>query len=200
MHSGVLMFGRFVPPLRTALAVLPLLVIAPTSAQSAPLAGREVQRFDVRTPGSDIEAGGARVRVSAPTNTIRAVVTDYARYSSILGRFKKSNVVGRSARHTDVPIMRGVTKIWAVVRFEAPEVRGDEEIIRGRMISGNVNRLDVRWRIRKLDATTSQLDCELLIDPDVPAPDSLVLREVRGAAARAVSRARTEAERRHSSR
>jgi ribosome-associated toxin RatA of RatAB toxin-antitoxin module len=197
------MFRRFAPSaFRTALAVLPLLLLAPTSAHTAPLAGREVQRFDVRSPGSDIGAGGARVRVSAPTNTLRAVVTDYARYSSILGRFKKSNIVGRSARHTDVylevPIMRGVTKIWAVVRFEAPQMRGDEELIVGRMISGNVDRLDVRWRIRKIDATTSQLDCELLIDPDVPAPDSLVLREVRGAAARAVTKARTEAELRHS--
>ena len=109
-------------------------------------------------------------------------------------------MVGKSGDKTDVylqvPILKGAAKIWAIVRFDPPQRVGNEDIVRGKLIKGNVKRLDAIWRIRQVDDKNSELDLELFIVPDMPAPRSLVLSEERGAAAKAVSDTRKEAERR----
>ena len=171
---------------------------APDPALAA--ASRDIRRFDVKVKNSDYDAGAARAHVLAKKDVLRSVVTDYAHYSSIITRFRTARVVGRAGDKTDVylevPIMKGAAKVWAVVRFEPPKVEGTDEVIRGRMLKGNVKRLDAVWRIREVDATSAELDLELLIVPGLPAPRSLVLGETKSAAARAVLGARDEAERR----
>jgi ribosome-associated toxin RatA of RatAB toxin-antitoxin module len=183
-------------PLGAAFAVLGLLAPAPVQATTS----REIQRFDVRVKNSDWSAGAARARVLAKKDVLKAVVTDYAHYKTIITRFRQARVVGRVGDKTDVylevPILKGAAKVWAIVRFEPPALEGSDEVVRGKMIKGNVKRLDAVWRIRAVDASSAELDLELLIVPDLPAPRSLVLGEVRSAAARAVWGAREEAERR----
>jgi ribosome-associated toxin RatA of RatAB toxin-antitoxin module len=163
-------------------------------------ASREIQRFDVKVKNSDLNAGAARAHVLANKEVLRGVVTDYANYATIITRFRQARIVGRSGNKTDVylevPILKGAAKVWAVVRFEPPKVEGTEEVVRGKMLKGNVKRLDAVWRIRSIDERSAELDLELLIVPDVPAPNSIVLGELKTAAARAVLGARKEAERR----
>jgi hypothetical protein len=163
---------------------------------------RDIQGYDVRVPNVDQNAGAARARVLSSRDTLRSVLTDYGHYSQIITRFEKAKIVGRVGQQTDVylevPILHGATKVWAIVRFDPPKAEGENEVVRGRMVRGNVKRLDAVWRVRKVDETSADLALELLIVPDfhIPAPQSLVLSEVRRAAARAVSGARAEAERR----
>jgi len=161
---------------------------------------REIQRFDVKVKNSDYSAGAARARVLAKKDVLRSVITDYAHYASIITRFKTARIVGRVGDKTDVylevPILKGAAKVWAVVRFEPPKIEGKDEVVRGRMVKGNVKRLDAVWRMRTVDDASAELDLELLIVPDLPAPQSLVLGELRSAAARAVLGARAEAEKR----
>ena len=161
---------------------------------------REIQGYDVRVPNAELNAGAARARVQSTQTTLRSVLLDYPHYSQIITRFEKAKVVGKVGQQTDVylevPILHGATKVWAVVRFDPPKTEGTDEVIRGRMVRGNVKRLDAAWRVRKVDETSADLVLELLIVPDLPAPHSLILSEVRRAAARAVSGARAEAERR----
>lgn len=169
-------------------------------ATSGAADGREIQGYDVRVPNAELNAGAARARVQSNNTTLRGVLLDYPHYSQIITRFEKARVVGRVGQQTDVylevPILHGASKIWAIVRFDAPKAEGADEVIRGRMVRGNVKRLDAAWRVRKVDETSADLALELLIVPDLPAPHSLILSEVRRAAARAVSGARAEAERR----
>jgi hypothetical protein len=169
-------------------------------ATSGAADGREIQGYDVRVPNAELNAGAARARVQSNNTTLRGVLLDYPHYSQIITRFEKARVVGRVGQQTDVylevPILHGASKIWAIVRFDAPKAEGADEVIRGRMVRGNVKRLDAAWRVRKVDETSADLTLELLIVPDLPAPHSLILSEVRRAAARAVSGARAEAERR----
>jgi len=173
--------------------------LASTHTEATP-ATRNVERFAVKVPNSGLEAGAARVLVQAPADMARAVVTDYAKYSSIMTRFKNARVLGRSGANTDVylevPILNGATNIWAVVRFAPPETRGNQEIVRGRLVKGNVKRLDATWRIEKVNEKHSVLSLELLMVPDLPAPKSLVSNELRKAAGKAVNAARNEAEER----
>jgi len=174
--------------------------IAGAPATSSAADSREIQGYDVRVPNAALNAGAARARVQSNHDTLRGVLVDYPHYSQIITRFEKARVVGRVGQQTDVylevPILHGATKIWAIVRFDAPKTEGADEVIRGRMVRGNVKRLDAAWRVRKIDETSADLALELLIVPDLPAPHSLILSEVRRAAARAVSGARAEAERR----
>ena len=113
---------------------------------------------------------------------------------------EQARIVGRSGDKTDVylevPILNGASKVWAVVRFSPPEIQGNQEVIRGRLVKGNVKRLDAVWRIEKVDDKTSVLSLELLIVPELPAPKSLLSSELKKAAGRAVNGARNEAEER----
>jgi len=161
---------------------------------------REVSRFNVKTPYADMNAGAARVNVDAPEELVRSVVLDYKNYASFMSRFEKSQIVGRSGDKTDVylqvPILKGAAKVWAVVRFEPIKQVDGAEVVVGHMIKGNVKRLDATWRLKKLDDSSTQVVLELLIVPDMPVPDSLVVPEVRFAAAKAVEGSRDEAEKR----
>ena len=192
----------------SALTLLACTLFSSVSVAAAPAAGpelqkwRKVDRFDVKTPYSDTNAGAARGNVDAPEDVVRGVVLDYKNYASFISRFEKSRVVGRSGDKTDVylqvPILKGAAKVWAIVRFEPVKQVDGGEIVEGHMVNGkgNVKRLDATWRLKKLDDTTTQVVLELLIVPDMPVPDSLVVPEVRFAAAKAVEGSRDEAEKR----
>jgi ribosome-associated toxin RatA of RatAB toxin-antitoxin module len=189
-----------------ALAVLGGLLLSQVSAAAAPASGpelekwREVSRFNVKTPYADINAGAARVNVDAPQDLVRSVVLDFKNYAKFMARFEKSQIVGRSGDKTDVylqvPILKGAAKVWAVVRFEPIKQVDGGEVLVGHMVKGNVKRLDATWRLKKLDDSSTQVALELLIVPDLPVPDSLVVPEVRFAAAKAVEGSRDEAEKR----
>ncbi len=185
------------------LALGAMLVALPSVASAPDALSRKVVRYDVKVANSDIDAGAARASVQAPTKTVRSVVTDFGKYSQIITKFEQAKVVGKSGDRTDVylqvPILKGAAKIWAVVRFDQPQRQQNTEIVRAKMLKGNVKRLDAVWRIRQVDDKNSELELELLIVPDMPVPKSLVISEARGAAAKAVSDTRKEAERRQSS-
>jgi ribosome-associated toxin RatA of RatAB toxin-antitoxin module len=181
-----------------ALASGLLLVSATSFANES--SNRKVTRYEVKMEKTNVQVGAARASVKAPFNTVRAVVTDFSKYSKIISKFEQARVVGKSKDKTDVylqvPILKGAAKIWAIVRFDPPKRVGNEEIVRGTLVKGNVKRLDAIWRIRPVDDQNTELDLELFIVPDMPAPRSLVLSEERGAAAKAVTDTRKEAERR----
>jgi len=190
----------------SALTILACTLFSSVAAGAAPAPGpelrkwREVSRFNVKTPYADMEAGAARVNVDAPEELVRAVVQDYKNYATFMSRFEKSQIVGRSGDKTDVylqvPILKGAAKVWAVVRFEPMKQVDGGAVLVGHMIKGNVKRLDATWRLKKLDDASTQVVLELLIVPDMPVPDSLVVPEVRFAAAKAVEGSRDEAEKR----
>lgn len=175
--------------------------LASAAAASDGSRPHKTERYDVKA-SQGMNAGAARTIVLAPDGVVRSVVTDFAKYESFISRFKQAKVVGKVGDKTDVylqvPIMNGAVKIWAVVRFDPPKASGADQVITGKMVKGNVKRLDAVWRIHKVNDESTELKLELLIVPDLPVPESLVLPEVRYAADKAVSGTRDEAERRAS--
>lgn len=174
------------------------LVFASSAVAAESSAERPVERYDVKAAG--MSAGAARTVVVAPDDVVKSVVTDFGHYESFISRFRAAKVVGRVGDKTDVylqvPIIKGAVKIWAVVRFDPPKQVGADQIITGKMVKGNVKRLDATWRWHKVDDQHTDLRLELLIVPDLPVPEAVVLPEVRYAAAKAVDGTRDEAERR----
>lgn len=195
-----MMLGRLrFPRIWTRAGVgLALFLAAGVAAADAPT--RKVERFEVKRAGYN--AGAARVVVSAPPTVVRSVVTDFGRYEDFITKFKSAKIVDKVGDKTDVylqvPIMKGAVKIWAVVRFDPPKADGSDEVITGKMVKGNVKRLDAVWRIRKIDDRQTELSLELLILPELPVPEGLRISELRYAAFKAVGGTRDEAERRAS--
>lgn len=184
---------------KSLLAASLLVALAAPGLASAEPNG--AQRYEVQTPFSDIKAGAARIRVRAPLDVVHRVVSDFGSYAAHISKFEKAKVVGRHGDSTDVylqvPILKGAAKVWAIVRFEpAKKSATGDEVIVGRMVKGNVKRLDATWHLAKVDDQTTNLDLELLIVPDfvLPVPGGLVTGEVAYAADKAVSGLRVRSE------
>lgn len=152
---------------------------------------RDAERYRVSAAGTSVQAGAARVAVAAPIEVVRDVVTDFGDYATHIKKFKKSHVVGRKGKKTDVymqvPILKGLGKVWAIVRFAPAKTEGGQEVIVGKMLKGNVKRLDATLRLERIDDDNTQLNLELLIIPDMPVPGSLITGEVEYAADEAVT-------------
>jgi hypothetical protein len=159
----------------------------------------KAQRYSVKTPYSSIEAGAARIDVAADFQQISLIICDFGNYTKLSDKFDKSRVVGHSGPNTDVylqvPILKGAAKIWAVVRFEPMRSTNGEQILKGHLIKGNVERLDATWRVRSIGDHLSKVQLEMLIVPRLPVPGSIVTGEVAYAADKAVTGVRDRAER-----
>jgi hypothetical protein len=185
------------------LSLVGLLALASGSALAS--SPGEITRFDTKLAGSDRPAGGARTVVTASPELVKSVVLDYEHYAYYFDPDKgrnpsrrwASHVVGRSGDKTDlyleVPILKGAAKIWAIIRFEAPQKIGDTEVIQGRMLKGNVNQLSAKWKMRRTPDNNTELQLEFLVVPKLPVPDTLLSNESRSAAAKAVTGMRGEA-------
>lgn len=183
-------------------SVLALSALVPVAAS----ADQGTQRYEVKTDFSSIKAGAARTEVRAPLDVVRQAVNDFGSYAEHIKKFEKARVVGRHGDTTDVylqvPILKGAAKVWAVVRFEPGQRTADgQEVIVGRMLKGNVKRLDAKWHLSRIDDANTKMDLELLIVPDlpIPVPGSLVTGELAYAAEKAVvgMRQRSEQLNRH---
>ena len=185
------------------LSLVALLALASgTAVASSPT---DVTRYDCKLPESDRPAGGARTVVSASPSLVKSVVLDFEHYAHYFDPDKGRNpqrkwasrVVGKSGDKTDVylevPILKGAAKIWAIVRFDPPKKVGDTEVVSGRLIKGNVDKLSAKWTMRPTDDNSTSLQLEFLVVPKLPVPDSLLSNEARSAAFKAVSGMKGEA-------
>jgi hypothetical protein len=158
----------------------------------------DVTRYDCKLPESDRPAGGARTVVTASPELVKSVVLDFEHYAYYFDPDKGTNpsrkwashVVGKSGDKTDlyleVPILKGAAKIWAIIRFDPPKKVGDSEVVVGRMLKGNVDKLHAKWKLRPAGDNTTELQLEFLVVPKLPVPDSLLADEARSAAGKAV--------------
>jgi hypothetical protein len=167
------------------------------------------ERYRKPVPGERIQAGCARVAVNVRLEAVRKVVTDFDRYASFIKRTKDGKLqlqitakaVGRKGDKQDVylevPVLKGTAKVWGLLRFDPIKVVDGEEVLEGKLIKGNVHRLDARWRLRKLADDKTAVHLELLIIPKVPVPADVLTGELEFVSDVAVTGARDESERRN---
>ena len=180
-------------------------LVALASSNALASSPTEVTRYDCKLPESDRPAGGARTVVSASPDLVKSVVLDFEHYAHYFDPDKGKNpqrkwashVVGKSGDKTDVylevPILKGAAKIWAIIRFDPPKKVGDTEVVMGRMLKGNVDKLSAKWTLRPTPDNSTSLQLEFLVVPKLPVPDSLLSNEARSAAFKAVSGMKGEA-------
>jgi hypothetical protein len=146
-------------------------------------------------PGHADRYGHAETLIHAPLAAVQARVLDFPHYREILpSRFKISRVVGHRPDgsadvYIQIAVMHDMVLLWNVTRFaparhEAPDV----EVVEGRMVpgKGNVEDFDVVWTMHALGPEWTVLKCDLLLKPNLPAPQSALDEELRDSAMIAV--------------
>lgn len=158
------------------------------------------ERYSVDVAHTRMKAGAARVLVKAPLATTTAVVTDFANYKSVLRHFERSDIVAKHGDQTDVAvrvgILNGRSRIEGILRFDPPRKVGDETVVYGHMIEGNVNRFEATFRLSEVDPQNTVMKLEMLIEPKLPFPNVLVTRETADVSDNAVGRLRRASEKR----
>lgn len=143
--------------------------------------------------GQAARYGHAEVIIQSPIDTVRAYVTDFAHYKEFSsGKFKTSRIIDRPAPgvtdlYVQVPIFHGMIMLWQVVRFAPVRTPSPgTEVIEGTLVHGNVRASNVILTMRVVDPVTTILKCDLLITPEMAAPQANVDEELRDAAQNAI--------------
>lgn len=140
--------------------------------------------------GTSVEWGRAEGVVDASVDQVMAIVQSYGQYANFLPNFKVSRVLsqrGASANvYMEVGILRGTVTIWAQLAIRAKRNEGQTRVIEARMTEGNITRMNARWEVTPLSAGRTRVAFQMLIDPDLPVPSSLVTSQNAKAAERTI--------------
>lgn len=147
-------------------------------------------------PNRSERYGRAEGLIAAPYADVRARLLDYAHYAELAGpKFSKVRVVAKQPAGTDVyfnlPIMRGMVRLWYVTRFHAPRATAAGEVFEGVFVKGNVKDMHLVFTLREgADERSSLLTCDLLLVLNLPAPQANVDEELRDACGDAINSVR----------
>ncbi len=139
-------------------------------------------------PGKRDRYGHAEGLISSPPDSVRAKLVDFMHYKDLAGpKFKSVKVVDKQGQNTDVyfqlPIMKGMITIWYITRF--PPLRGD--VVEGNYVKGNIKGMHIAFTVHPgADDRSSILVCDLVLQPNVPAPQSALDEELRDACGDAI--------------
>ncbi len=170
---------------------------APVDPQLARLKATPVHALEWNfvPPGQAARYGHAEALVSAPVDVVRKHVLDYPRYREYSnGKFRTARIVdknqgspGTTDMYVQVPIFHGMIMLWQIVRFDPIKTTAPgTEFVQGKLVKGNVRAADIQLTIRVIDPQTTIIACDLLITPEMAAPQAAVDEELRDAAFHAV--------------
>lgn len=147
-------------------------------------------------PSKSDRYGHAEGLINTSPDKVRAKLTDYGHYAELAGpKFKKVNVVDKVGDATQVyfqlPIMKGVVVIWYVTSFAPPKATAQGDVIEGTFVKGNIKGMHIAFTIKPgADANSSVMVCDLLLQPNVPAPQAALDEELRDACGDAINNVR----------
>lgn len=159
-------------------ALLPIVLSTHASAQRPETLGIDVEA--TRVSGTGIFAGEAEGTIDAPIDQVAAIVSNYASYSEFMPHFRQSRVLSqrgdRAMVYMEVAILRDAHRLWAQMRVSAREENG-RRVIEARMVEGNMTTFEARWELHSLPDGRTRARFRLMVDPDLPLPDSAVSGE-----------------------
>lgn len=170
---------RFTLALGLAAFVLPSLALPGVAAAQDPSA---IQTHREPAEGTDVTVGAATGLVQASADDVIAVLSDYGNYVEFMPHFRTSRVLGargnRANVYVEAAILHDTMTLWAQVVLRVRDgARPGQKIIEATMTRGNVDTFIVRWEVQPVDASNTLVTFKLLVDPDLPVPDSLVSSE-----------------------
>jgi len=153
---------------------------APTSKEHADEEA-EIKVTTVSKPGTDVKAGRAEGIVNASLESVRSVVEDYGGYEKFMPHFRASRVLSQRGTSALVYMQASIAKdtmtLWAQLKVSAKPNAGNTRVIEAKMVQGNMDAMFARWELTPLDTEHTLVAFQLLMDPKVPLPASLVSNE-----------------------
>ena len=170
----------------SAFAVAVPLAVLPAAAQAgSPSVSDEVRNGKIETssqphPGTNVQWGRAVALIDAPIDDVMAVIQNYGGYKTFLPHFEESRVLsqrGASALvYVKVSVMRGAANLWAEVKLKPRAGDGATRVIEGAMTKGNMDHFEAVWEVTPVEGGTL-VAFQILVDPDLPLPASLITDE-----------------------
>ena len=141
-------------------------------------------------PGRNQRFGHAETLIHAPLADVRRLVLDFSHYKEMAPSITTSRVVGHASDgSTDVYLRMGVLNntltFWNVTRFAPLRVAPEgNEVVEGHMVQGkgNIDDSAAVWTLRPAGADWTVLKFDVLLNPGVPAPQSLIDEQLRDSA------------------
>lgn len=164
------------------------------------VAAGEIIGTEADHPDTDVDWGQATGIVNAPIDQVMAIVSDYANYNQFMPHFKKSKVLSqrglRAIIYVEASVAKGTLTVWAQMKMSPGKAEGGRRVIEGRMLKGNLARMEARWELTPLSDNRTLVTFKLLVDPKIPLPDSLITWENVKASRRGIKALRKQLKRR----
>lgn len=160
-------------------------------AQSAEQVNTVNTMSTANVPGPDggVDWGRAEGILDARPAEVLAILRDYSRYAGLFPHFEKSKVLSQRGAdaivYLEAKILFGATTLWGQVRMSSTSPSPATEVVEAKMMrgKGNMAQLLARWEVQPVDdGRRSKVAFQLLVDPDLPVPDSVVSREMKNSA------------------
>lgn len=171
----------------TVYAVLFVAAVVPAAAQAGDIViTPELEQGRIPTtgrkqPGTSVQRGRAVVLIDAPADRVYDVIQNYAEYKEFLPHFEASRVLSQRGAaalvYVQVKVMRGAATIWAELKMKPRAANGTTRVIEAKMMKGNVDHFEAHWEVTPVDANRTLVAFEIVVDPDLPLPSSLVSDE-----------------------
>ena len=144
---------------------------------------------NVPGPDGGVAWGRAEGVIDARPADVLEVLRDYGRYAGLFPYFEKSRVLSQRGSdaivYLEATILHGATTLWGQVRMTSAASTPELQVVEAKMMKGkgNMAQLLARWEVRPLDAgQRAKVAFQLLVDPDLPVPDSMVSNEMKNSA------------------
>lgn len=147
-------------------------------------------------PGKADRYGHAEGLINASPDKVKARLTDYAHYAELAGpKFKTVKVVDKQGANTlvyfQLPIMKGIVTINYTTSYAPPKTTAVGDVIEGTYVKGNIKNQHLAFTLKPgADANSTIMVCDLLLQPNVPAPQSALDEELRDACGDAINNVR----------
>jgi hypothetical protein len=90
--------------------------------------------------------------------------------------------------------MKGIVTINYTTSYAPPKATSQGDVIEGTFVKGNIKNMHVAFTIKPgADANSTIMVCDLLLQPNVPAPQSALDEELRDACGDAINNVRKQA-------
>ena len=178
--------------MRLAVSAAVALVLCGVSASARPALDDtrlgEIDRYEVLTfadpvQGSAIERGKAIGVIDATTEEIFRVATDFPRYREFMPRVVGSSLVSRNNDTAQVMLTAElpwpVGRTWMEADYKMEKLPGDIYRVRFDMRRGNMKKYLGSLYIEPWTKTRSAITYELVAEPNVTAPKSMLNKGVR---------------------
>jgi ribosome-associated toxin RatA of RatAB toxin-antitoxin module len=147
---------------------------------------------NVPGPTEGVEYGRVEGVLDASTEEVLAILHDYSKYAGLFPYFQTTKVLSQRGSdaivYLEAKVLHGAATLWGQVRMKATPGQNGTEVIDVKMMKGksNVAEFLARWEITPIDGgERTQVAFQLLVDPDLPVPNSIVSNEMKNSVGKA---------------